>query len=86
MTIKSAQLTDRSEQALGLSDLPLPLGGSEAMRRVRDQIRRLASTDTPTLIYGETGTGKELVAAALHRLRAYPNRLTRRLCYRLPMP
>ena len=68
MKIVSAQVTDQSEQALGLSDLPLPLGRSEAMRRVHDQIRRLASTDTTTLIYGETGTGKELVAAALHRL------------------
>ena len=68
MTITSAQVTDKSEQALRLSDLPLPLGRSEAMRRVHDQIRRLASTDTTTLIYGETGTGKELVATALHRL------------------
>ncbi|MGH8480262.1 MAG: sigma-54 interaction domain-containing protein [Gammaproteobacteria bacterium] len=68
MKIVSAQVTDQSEQALGLSDLPLPLGRSAAMRRVHDQIRRLASTDTTTLIYGETGTGKELVATALHRL------------------
>ncbi|MDQ3773440.1 MAG: sigma-54 dependent transcriptional regulator [Pseudomonadota bacterium] len=68
MKIVSAQVTDRSEQWLQLSDLPLPLGRSEAMRRVHDQIRRLASTDTTTLIYGETGTGKELVAMALHRL------------------
>lgn len=64
MTIRSAQVTDKSEQALIL----LPLGRSEAMRRVHEQIRRLASTDTPTLIYGETRTGKELVATALHRL------------------
>ena len=68
MKIVSARVTDQSEQALGLSDLCLPLGRSEAMRRVHDHIRRLAATDTTTLIYGETGTGKELVAAALHRL------------------
>ena len=68
MTITSAQIADKSEQAPRFSDLPLPLGRSEAMRRVHDQIRRLASTDTTTLIYGETGTGKELVARALHRL------------------
>jgi transcriptional regulator with GAF, ATPase, and Fis domain len=67
-SIVSAQFTDKAEQALGLSDLPLPLGRSETMRRVHDQIRRLATNDTTTLIYGETGTGKELVAAALHRL------------------
>ena len=68
MAIKSEQVADKSEQALGPSDLPLPLGRSEAMRRVHDQMRRLAATDTTTLIYGETGTGKELVATALHRL------------------
>ncbi|MCA1854014.1 MAG: sigma-54 dependent transcriptional regulator, partial [Beggiatoa sp.] len=68
MKIVSAQVTDQWEQALGLSDFPLPHGRSEAMRRVHDEIRRLASTDTTTLIYGETGTGKEVVAAALHRL------------------
>jgi transcriptional regulator with GAF, ATPase, and Fis domain len=68
MKVVSAQLTDQSEQAQRLSDLPLPLGRSEPMRRVHDQIRRLALTDTTTLIYGETGTGKELVATALHRL------------------
>lgn len=68
MKIVSAQLTDQSEHALRRSDFPLPLGRSEAMRRVHDQIRRLASTDTTTLIYGETGTGKELVATALHQL------------------
>jgi transcriptional regulator with GAF, ATPase, and Fis domain len=66
--VNSKRAVHGAEQALGLSDLPLPLGRSETMRRVHDQIRRLATNDTTTLIYGETGTGKELVAAALHRL------------------
>jgi transcriptional regulator with GAF, ATPase, and Fis domain len=68
MKIVSAQVTDQSEHALGLPDLCLPLGRSEAMRRIHDHIRGLASTDTTTIISGETGTGKELVATALHRL------------------
>ncbi len=68
MRTRSAQIPDPSEPELGLCALPWPLGRSEAMRRIQEQIRRLARTDTTTLISGETGTGKELVAAALHRL------------------
>src|SRR5262249_22794017 len=41
-------------------------GGTATMRRVYEQIRRLAQFDDPVLIRGETGTGKELVARALH--------------------
>lgn len=42
------------------------IGDSAAVRTVRDMITRLADTDAPVLITGETGTGKELVARALH--------------------
>jgi transcriptional regulator with PAS, ATPase and Fis domain len=42
------------------------VGGSPGMRRVFEDIRRLALGDAPVLIAGETGTGKELVARALH--------------------
>src|SRR6185312_8905475 len=38
----------------------------ETMRRVMVQIDRVATTDTRVCIYGETGTGKELVARTLH--------------------
>jgi len=40
------------------------------MRDVFDQIRMVAPTDSTVLICGETGTGKELVARAVHRLSA----------------
>src|SRR5437588_5332164 len=42
------------------------VGGSVAMRALRQQISVAAPTDGRILIYGESGTGKELVARALH--------------------
>src|SRR5439155_16463369 len=42
------------------------VGSSAALREVLDQIRTVASTDSTVLIEGETGTGKELIAAAIH--------------------
>lgn len=46
------------------------VGRSEALRDVIDQIRMVAPTDSTVLICGETGTGKELVARAVHHLSA----------------
>jgi len=43
------------------------VGDSQAMQRVRREIRRVADLALPVLIRGETGTGKELVARAVHR-------------------
>ncbi len=42
------------------------MGDSTAMRDVRELIRRVAATDSTVLIHGASGTGKELVARALH--------------------
>lgn len=43
------------------------IGESPAIRRIHDMIDRVAGTDADVLILGENGTGKELVARALHR-------------------
>jgi two-component system response regulator AtoC len=45
---------------------PLLVGTSPAMRKLRAALDRLAGQDVSILIRGETGTGKELVARALH--------------------
>ena len=44
------------------------VGNSPPMQRVKDIIAKVAATDSPVLIEGDSGTGKELVAAAIHRL------------------
>ncbi|HRV22027.1 MAG TPA: sigma-54 dependent transcriptional regulator [Syntrophorhabdaceae bacterium] len=44
------------------------VGNSKQMQRVKDLIALVAASDTPVLIQGETGTGKELAARAIHSL------------------
>ena len=39
---------------------------SEAMRNILDQVARIAATDSTVAIYGPSGTGKELIAKAIH--------------------
>ena len=48
------------------SNQSLIVGGSPAMRKVADLIDRVGDSDASVLIHGETGTGKELVARAVH--------------------
>jgi two-component system response regulator HydG len=53
--------------------LPPPdgiIGSSRAMQRVHDIIGRVAGSDAPVLIQGETGVGKELIARRIHETRA----------------
>ena len=44
------------------------VGQSAALRRVLKEVETVAPTDSTVLIYGETGTGKELIARAIHNL------------------
>jgi len=42
------------------------IGSSSALERVLEQVRQVSPTDSTVLIEGETGTGKELIARAIH--------------------
>lgn len=44
------------------------IGNAPAVQQLRSQISRLADTDTDILLWGETGTGKDLVARSLHEI------------------
>jgi len=44
------------------------IGKSAALESVLEQVRQVASTDSTVLIEGETGTGKELIAHAIHNV------------------
>jgi len=43
------------------------VGSSEALRKVLRQVDKVAHSDSTVLILGETGTGKELIARAIHK-------------------
>jgi formate hydrogenlyase transcriptional activator len=71
-------VTPRREQALQDLDLgdqsgrdetfPEIVGSSAPLQELLRQVRTVAATDATVLLLGETGTGKELVARAIHRL------------------
>ncbi len=61
---ENIQLKDAVVRLEGTSEI---YGDSPAVRQVRDRIARVAPTQATVLITGETGTGKELVARAIHR-------------------
>ena len=62
------------------------IGESPALRQILSQIERVAPTDSTILIRGETGTGKELIARAIHNLSSRRNRtLVKVNCAAIPM-
>jgi len=62
------------EQARTLAGAPRLVGQGPAMQRVLSLVERVAPTDAPVLITGETGVGKELVAEEIHARSARADR------------
>jgi formate hydrogenlyase transcriptional activator len=63
------------------------VGSSEELRGVLAQVAKVARTDSTVLILGETGTGKELIAHAIHTRSARANRgFVRVNCAAIPAP
>jgi formate hydrogenlyase transcriptional activator len=61
------------------------IGRSPALRKVLDQVSTVAPTDSTVLLTGETGTGKELIARAIHNLSPRRDRTFVRLnCAAIP--
>jgi len=59
---------DVDNEAAGADDFGEIVGRSAVLKRVLGQVEMVAPTTATVLILGETGTGKELVARAIHRL------------------
>jgi DNA-binding NtrC family response regulator len=68
---------ERSRVKTDAPDVPELVGNSEAMGQLRTAVARAAQSPFPVLIEGESGSGKELVARAIHRMSP---RRQRRFC------
>ena len=68
VSVASGQVVPSGRDIPAAERIPELIGGSAAMLEVSRRIRLVAGRITPVLIEGPTGSGKELVAEALHRL------------------
>ena len=75
-------LQDEVRSELNFNEI---VGKSVALRRVLMEVEIVAPTDSTVLIYGETGTGKELIARAIHTLSPRsPNAFVKLNCATIP--
>jgi formate hydrogenlyase transcriptional activator len=66
--VEALQQIGYSDQGLNERKFEQIIGSSPALESVLAQVERVAPTDSTVLILGETGTGKELIAKAVHNL------------------
>jgi PAS domain S-box-containing protein len=75
-------LEEEIDTELGFGEI---IGQSKALRGVLEQVAKVAATDATVLILGETGTGKELIARAIHRMsRRQGNAFIKMNCAAIP--
>ena len=83
LTQEKLYLEDEIRTELNFEEI---VGKSAALRRVLQQVATVAPTDSTVLIYGETGTGKELIARAIHNLSSrQSNAFVKLNCAAIPM-
>jgi formate hydrogenlyase transcriptional activator len=76
MSLVSREVSlSQDAEALRTEDFEGIVGRSQPLVEVLDLVRVVASTDSTVLITGETGTGKELIARAIHSNNARCGRL-----------
>ena len=89
LLIRLSRLSDKIEMAHNMRNLQVSaigmIGDSPAMQSTYDAIIQAAKFDSPVLITGETGVGKELAANAIHRLsRLNPKSMVTINCASIP--
>jgi formate hydrogenlyase transcriptional activator len=83
LTQEKLYLEDEIRTELNFEEI---VGKSAVLRRVLKQVATVAPTDSTVLIYGETGTGKELIARAIHNLSSRrSNSFVKLNCAAIPM-
>jgi transcriptional regulator with GAF, ATPase, and Fis domain len=79
---ENVQLKSEARSLIGATAI---VGRSEAVCRVLDQIQQVATTHSTVLLFGETGTGKELFATQIHELSPRSGRaMVRTNCAAIP--
>ena len=69
-----AQNVYLQEEIKGTHNFEELIGGSTSLKKVLKNVERVAPTDSTVLLTGETGTGKELIARAIHNLSSRKDR------------
>lgn len=65
ISLKDNMLTKRKDELYSIDDI---ITNDNTMLEVKDKIKKVSKTNSTVLIYGATGTGKELVAQSIHKL------------------
>ncbi len=82
LALEKLYLQDEIRSERNFEDI---IGKSAALRRVLKQVETVAPTESTVLIYGETGTGKELIARAIHNLSPrHPQAFVKLNCGAIP--